>query len=155
LDKDDTHVGKPDAAKSADARGQSTTPGVELASESRAEPVVKKRPSETEQPGDSEGKPNRADAKRDASLRSAVSRHPYVSLAAGILAAVCLVAGLMWWLNARQHESTDDAFIDARTVPISSQVNGALVDVPVSDNQRVEEGALLARVDDRDYRAAV
>jgi len=58
----------------------------------------------------------------------------------------------MWWLNARQYESTDDAFIDARTASISSQVSGAIVDIPVTDNQLVDSGAVLARVDDRDYR---
>ncbi len=29
------------------------------------------------------------------------------------------------------------------------------MDVPVSDNQIVEQGAVLARIDDRDYRASV
>jgi membrane fusion protein (multidrug efflux system) len=35
-------------------------------------------------------------------------------------------------------ETTDDAFIDARPVSISSQVSGAIVDVPVTDNQLIE-----------------
>jgi len=61
----------------------------------------------------------------------------------------------MWWLNARQYEATDDAFIDARTASISSQVNGAIVDVPVTDNQLVDAGAVLASIDDRDYRVTV
>ncbi len=49
------------------------------------------------------------------------------------------------------YESTDDAFIDARTVQISAQVAAAIVDVPVNDNQLVEAGAELVRLDDRDY----
>lgn len=32
---------------------------------------------------------------------------------------------------------------------------GALVSVPVTDNELVQPGAVLARIDDRDYRAAV
>jgi membrane fusion protein, multidrug efflux system len=73
---------------------------------------------------------------------------------AGILGGILLVvlAGL-WWLNARQYESTDDAFIDARTVQISAQVAAAIVDVPVTDNQLVAPGAELVRLDDRDYIA--
>ena len=47
-----------------------------------------------------------------------------------IIAAVA--GGVMRWLNARNFESTDDAFIDTRVVPISAQVNGAIVDVPAS-----------------------
>jgi membrane fusion protein (multidrug efflux system) len=71
-------------------------------------------------------------------------------IAGGVIAAVLLA---LWWLNARQYESTDDAFIDARTVQISAQVAAAIIDVPVTDNQMVEAGAELVRLDDRDYIA--
>jgi membrane fusion protein (multidrug efflux system) len=50
---------------------------------------------------------------------------------------------------------TDDAFIDARTVAITPQINGAITEVPVDDNQVVEAGTPLARIDDRDFRAAL
>ena len=69
------------------------------------------------------------------------------------LIIVAIVATVVWWLNTSGYESTDDAFIDARTVSISSQVNAAIVDVPVTDNQLVEAGAVLVRLDDRDYKA--
>jgi membrane fusion protein (multidrug efflux system) len=62
---------------------------------------------------------------------------------------------MIWWLDARQYESTDDAFVDARTASISSQVSGAIVDIPVTDNQFVDAGGVLARIDDRDYKVAV
>jgi membrane fusion protein (multidrug efflux system) len=67
---------------------------------------------------------------------------------------VVLLAIFFWWLHARQYESTDDAFIDTRTVQISADVAAAIVDVPVTDNQLVEAGAELVRLDDRDYVAA-
>lgn len=67
--------------------------------------------------------------------------------------AVILVAVLLWWLHARKYESTDDAFIDARTVQISSQVSAAIVDVPITDNQLVQAGTVLVRLDDRDFKA--
>ena len=60
---------------------------------------------------------------------------------------------MVWWVNTSGYETTDDAFIDARTVSISSQVNAAIVDVPVTDNQLVEAGAVLVRLDDRDYKS--
>jgi membrane fusion protein, multidrug efflux system len=69
---------------------------------------------------------------------------------AGIVVAALLVG---WWLHARNYESTDDAFIDSRTVQISAQVAAAIVHVPVTDNQLVEAGAELVRLDDRDYVA--
>jgi len=52
---------------------------------------------------------------------SAVSKL-FAAVAIGVLCAI--IAGIAWWLHARQYETTDDAFIDARTVPISSQVSG-------------------------------
>ena len=69
------------------------------------------------------------------------------------LIIVALVATVVWWTTSGNYETTDDAFIDARTVPISSQVNAAVIDVPVTDNQLVEAGAVLVRLDDRDYKA--
>jgi membrane fusion protein (multidrug efflux system) len=68
----------------------------------------------------------------------------------GIIVAALLVG---WWLHSRNYESTDDAFIDSRTVQISAQVAAAIVDVPVTDNQLVDAGAELVRLDDRDYVA--
>ena len=68
----------------------------------------------------------------------------------GVIVAALLVD---WWLHARNYESTDDAFIDSRTVQISAQVAAAIVDVPVTDNQLVDAGAELVRLDDRDYVA--
>jgi membrane fusion protein (multidrug efflux system) len=68
----------------------------------------------------------------------------------GIIGVTLLAA---WWLHARNYESTDDAFIDSRTVQISAQVAGAIVDVAVTDNQAVDAGTELVRLDDRDYVA--
>jgi membrane fusion protein (multidrug efflux system) len=89
------------------------------------------------------------------SLRERARRHPLLVAAVAIAALTAIVGGVLWWLNARNYESTDDAFIDARTVTISSQVGGAIVDVPVTDNQVVDTGGVLARIDQRDYAAAV
>jgi membrane fusion protein, multidrug efflux system len=69
------------------------------------------------------------------------------------LVIIAIVGVVVWWVNTSGYESTDDAFIDARTVSISSQVGAAIVDVPVTDNQLVEAGAVLVRLDDRDYKA--
>jgi membrane fusion protein, multidrug efflux system len=80
------------------------------------------------------------------------SRRSFIPLLAigGVILTALAVA---WWLHARNYETTDDAFIDARTVQISSQVAAAIVDVPVTDNQLVDAGAELVRLDDRDYVA--
>jgi membrane fusion protein (multidrug efflux system) len=71
------------------------------------------------------------------------------------LVIVAVAATVFWWVNSVAYESTDDAFIDARTVPVSAQISAAIVDVPVTDNQLVEAGTVLVRLDDRDFRAQV
>jgi membrane fusion protein (multidrug efflux system) len=119
------------------------SPSERSRTERDAEPrVVKDRSHE-----DSPGKPGFG--------LDTLRRHPLIvaAVAAGII--VVLVAGLIWWLHARHFESTDDAFIDTRTVPISSQVAGVIIDVPVTDNQFVPAGAPLMRIDPRDYLAAL
>jgi membrane fusion protein (multidrug efflux system) len=80
-------------------------------------------------------------------------RHPLIVAAVAAAIIVVLVAGLIWWLHARHFESTDDAFIDTRAVPISSQIAGVIIDVPVTDNELVPAGTPLMRIDPRDYQA--
>jgi membrane fusion protein (multidrug efflux system) len=80
-------------------------------------------------------------------------RRSILIVTALIIAAI--VGTVTYWLNTSGYESTDDAFIDARTVSISAQVGAAIVDAPVTDNQLVEPGAVLVRLDDRDFRAQV
>jgi membrane fusion protein (multidrug efflux system) len=78
-------------------------------------------------------------------------RAPVLSLAA--LCIVVIVGVTIWWINASRYESTDDAFIDARTVTISSQLSARVVDVPVTDNQLVSAGTVLVSLDKSDYQA--
>jgi membrane fusion protein (multidrug efflux system) len=87
------------------------------------------------------------------SWRNKLGRRRGLVMTITIGAALALGLIVAWWLNARHYESTDDAFIDTRTVQISSQVAAAIVDVPVTDNQLVEAGTVLVRLDDRDYVA--
>jgi membrane fusion protein, multidrug efflux system len=81
--------------------------------------------------------------------------HWMLSIAGAFLLLIALLGGLLYWLNVRQYEWTDDAFIAARSFSISPKVSGYITDVPVTDNQHVNAGDLLARVDDRDYKIAV
>ena len=48
--------------------------------------------------------------------------------------------------------TTNNAYVRGRTIVVSPQVGGYLVDVPVVDFQRVRKGDLLARIDDRPFR---
>jgi membrane fusion protein (multidrug efflux system) len=76
-----------------------------------------------------------------------------------VSAAIVLLLGsafaLRYWLNARLYESTDDAFIEGRTVEISPKVSGYVKKIYVTDNQEVHEGDLLVEIDPVDYEAKV
>jgi membrane fusion protein, multidrug efflux system len=82
-------------------------------------------------------------------------RHPAVAWAS--LAMLILVAGLgyLYWDYIGHFESTDDAFIAARQFSIAPKVAGYITAVPVTDNQHVNAGDVIARIDDRDFRVAL
>jgi len=71
------------------------------------------------------------------------------------LLAVGGVYGTNYWLDARQFESTDDAFIDGRIIPITPQVQARVISVPVVDNQFVKKGDVLIQLDPTDYQVIV
>ncbi len=85
----------------------------------------------------------------------AVRRHKIAFAIGLVVLLAAIVAGIVWYLNARHYEVTDDAFVDGRPVAISPEVSGNIVTVPVTDNQLVKPGDLLAEIDPRDYQAAV
>jgi membrane fusion protein, multidrug efflux system len=74
----------------------------------------------------------------------------------GFLALVVLAAiggGVAWWLEARQWESTDDAFIDVHMVEVAPQVPGRVLRVLVDDNQLVQAGQPIVEIDPADFQA--
>jgi membrane fusion protein (multidrug efflux system) len=72
-----------------------------------------------------------------------------------LLAALVAGGGYLYVDNAAHFESTDDAFIAARQFAIAPKVPGYITAVPVTDNQHVAAGQVIARIDDRDYRIAL
>jgi membrane fusion protein (multidrug efflux system) len=86
--------------------------------------------------------------------RSWIAGHKLLTGLIAICAIASIVAGVLWWLNARNYEDTDDAFVDTRPSAISAQVAAATIEVLVTDNEIVQPGQTLARLDDRDYVAA-
>jgi membrane fusion protein (multidrug efflux system) len=62
-----------------------------------------------------------------------------------------LIFGVRYWLYARSHESTDDAFIDGHIIQVSPKASGYVKKIYVNDNQQVKAGDLIAVLDARDY----
>ena len=78
-----------------------------------------------------------------------------LSVVGASLLLVAAVSALAYWLSVRDYEWTDDAFIAARSFSVAPKVSGYVTDVPVTDNQHVAAGDLIARIDQRDYKIAV
>jgi membrane fusion protein (multidrug efflux system) len=65
------------------------------------------------------------------------------------------VGGLLYWLHARNFETTDDAQVDAHLIPVTSRIDGTVIRVYVEDNQTVKPGDPLVDLDPRDYQASL
>jgi membrane fusion protein, multidrug efflux system len=63
--------------------------------------------------------------------------------------------GAHYWTVGRFLQSTDDAYVKADFTTVAPKVPGYIAEVLVSDNEQVKAGQLLARIDDRDFRAAL
>jgi membrane fusion protein (multidrug efflux system) len=72
-----------------------------------------------------------------------------------VAAFAVVLAGLAAWRHFAARESTDDAQIDGHVNPVAARVGGTVLTVLVVDNQQVEKGALLVRIDPRDYEVAL
>jgi membrane fusion protein (multidrug efflux system) len=82
-------------------------------------------------------------------------RHPFAVALGLVVCAFAAAGGYLYWNYAQHFEATDDSFIAARQFAIQPKVSGYITTVPVTDNQHVASGDVLARIDDRDYRIAL
>jgi membrane fusion protein (multidrug efflux system) len=77
---------------------------------------------------------------------------------AGLAVAITLGGigyGRYWWETERFIASTDDAYARGNVTAVSPHVAGFVVEILVGDNQPVQAGQLLIRLDARDYHAAL
>lgn len=100
-----------------------------------------------------------ADPQRDLRAAIAVEATPQRRWlrTALILVVPLLVAavGAFFWLTSGRSVSTDNAYVRQDKVSVSSDVAGRIVDVAVRENQTVQAGDLLFRIDPSSYRIAV
>jgi membrane fusion protein, multidrug efflux system len=87
------------------------------------------------------------------------SRHAIKRAAIGLALALGIAAAVDYGYGyvtvGRYLEATDDAYVKADSTLISPKVSGYIAEVLVSDNEKVRDGQLLARIDDRDFKTAL
>ncbi|UZE14017.1 HlyD family secretion protein [Pseudomonas sp. B21-053] len=74
------------------------------------------------------------------------------------LLIVLLIAGgffAHWFFKGRFYESTDNAYVQGEITRISSQLGARIDEVLVQDNQHVEKGQLLIKLEGDDFHLAV
>jgi membrane fusion protein (multidrug efflux system) len=72
-----------------------------------------------------------------------------------LIICICTWLGLRMFIGSKTHIETDNAFIEARIVPVSAKISGTVTRVLVNDNQLVKQGDLLLEIDQRDYQLQV
>ena len=98
-----------------------------------------------------------SDVKPKISLRPSQKAAKRAALALALALGIAGAAdfGYGYLTTGRYLESTDDAYVKADSTIISPKVSGYIAQVLVGDNEKVKAGQLLARIDDRDFRAAL
>ncbi len=74
-----------------------------------------------------------------------------VLIIAGLVFLVALICGVLYYLHARNYESTDDAFTTGHLHQISTRVAGTVLKVLVNDNQAVHQGQRLLTLDPSEF----
>jgi membrane fusion protein (multidrug efflux system) len=66
-----------------------------------------------------------------------------------------LIGGFFYWQSLQRKVTTDNAYVQQDKVSVSAQVGGKIVEVAVAENQQVEAGDLLFRIDPEPFRIAI
>ena len=108
-------------------------------------------PAEAKSPAAPAPLPTKAPTKAQAKVSKRSLRRPLLFA----LLPVALVAGTYFYVTGGAVMSTDDAYVQADTVGLSTDVSGIVREVSVHDNQTVAKGDVLFKLDDQQFRLAL
>ncbi|QJP12253.1 HlyD family secretion protein [Starkeya sp. ORNL1] len=91
---------------------------------------------------------------RAVQAKPARKRRLRLVLMLGGIAAVAIGSGY-FWLTGGRYVSTDDAYVRAAKLMVSTDVSGIVSDVDVKEGQTVKAGEILFRIDPLQYRIAL
>jgi membrane fusion protein (multidrug efflux system) len=114
---------------------------------------LEREPEIIQQPAARAAAPDRVDEARPAAPAKGRSRLRLFLMAGGILAV--LAGGGEWWLSGGRWISTDNAYVRAPKLMVSTDVSGLVSSVEVKEGQHVNAGDVLFRVDPHQYQTAL
>jgi membrane fusion protein, multidrug efflux system len=115
-----------------------------------AEPPAARRDAPQAQPD------RRIDIPAAAPEKASLSpRRRFVRWAMFTLLPLALIGGAYRYVTGGQVMSTDDAYVNAETVGISTDVAGIVQQINVTENQHVDNGQVLYRLDSRQFQIAL
>ena len=134
-------LGRPaDDAKDASPFGQAAPPDVRALNpggrEAKAKDMVEPPPSRG---------PDNVETPKKSRLRSLMFA----------LLPLALIVGAYWYIRGGNVVSMDDAYVEADKVGVSTDVPGIVAEVGVTENQHVQAGQILYRLDDLQLRLAL
>jgi membrane fusion protein, multidrug efflux system len=94
-------------------------------------------------------------SERASEPEKAPQRRRWVRPLSFALVPLALIAGGCWYVTGGQVMSTDDAYVQAETVGISTDVSGIVQGIDVVNNQRVDPDQVLYRLDPRQFQIAL
>lgn len=68
---------------------------------------------------------------------------------------ILLGFGVYYWIYSDRYASTDNAYVQQDIVSVSAEVGGKIIEVAVSENQKVKAGDLLFAIDPMPFELAV
>ena len=110
-------------------------------------------PPAPDRPQEAEGR--EASAPSPPERTSAASPRRWLRPALFSLLPLALIAGAYWYVSGGQTIAMDDAYVEADQVGVSTDVSGVVKKVEVTDNQHVQAGQVLYRLDDLPFRLAL
>ncbi|WP_443945251.1 HlyD family secretion protein [Pedobacter sp. AW1-32] len=75
-----------------------------------------------------------------------------VPIILGVLLVIGAIFGITEWNYYSKHVDTDDAQIDGDISPVVARVSGYVQDIKFEENTHVQDGQLLVKLDDNDFK---
>ena len=113
------------------------------------------KPMETGRTGPKTARTTRRSSHRGRSRKKKKAKHPLRKIIIIVVILALAAAGVVYWMNSRHYEDTDDAQVDGHISGISARVAGTVTAVYFEENQFVKAGQVVVDLDPSDYKVAV